>query len=100
MCLIRGTLPDVVGYDIGPNKMQKEWFPHRGVGPNGEPSIGRLLRQSALKFGSLRDVVRHAEIIFVAVQTPHEPRYEGVTRLPAERADFDYRNLQNAIANL
>jgi UDPglucose 6-dehydrogenase len=91
---------DVMGYDVDDSKMQKARFPHREQGPNGEPSIEPLLQQSALRFGSLRQVVEHAEIIFVAVQTPHDPLYEGVTRLPAERVDFDYTFLREAIANL
>jgi UDPglucose 6-dehydrogenase len=91
---------DVMGYDVDPRKMQKETFPHREVGPNGESSIEPLLRRSDLKFGSLTQIVRHAEIIFVAVQTPHDPRYEGVTRLPKERVDFDYRYLSEAVHNL
>jgi UDPglucose 6-dehydrogenase len=88
---------EVVGYDLDPAKMQKERFPHREVGPNGEPSIEPFLRESTLRFGSIEAVVRHAEIIFVAVQTPHEPLYEGVTRLPSERMDFDYRYLKEAV---
>ena len=91
---------DVMGYDVDPDRMQKERFPHREVGPNGEPSIEPLLRQSSLKFGSLAEVVRHSEIIFVAVQTPHDPRYEGASRMPEERKDFDYRYLVEAVINL
>lgn len=91
---------DVMGYDVDPSRMQKESFPHREVGPNGEPSIEPLLRKSNLRFGSLKDVVRHGEIIFVAVQTPHDPLYEGVTRLPRERVDFDYTYLVDAVGNL
>ena len=91
---------DVMGYDIDPQKMQIDSFPHQERGPDGEPSIEPLLRQSNLKFGSLREVVRHSEITFVAVQTPHDPRYEGVTRLPEERVDFDYRYLQTAVHDL
>jgi UDPglucose 6-dehydrogenase len=90
----------VIGYDVDPGRMQKETFPHRELGPSGETSIEPLLRTSTLRFGSLADVVAHSEIIFVAVQTPHEPRYEGVTRLPDERVDFDYRYLKDAILNL
>ena len=33
-----------MGYDIDPKRMQKESFPHREIGPNGEPSIEPLLR--------------------------------------------------------
>ena len=38
-----------------------------------------------MKFGSLAEVAKHGEIIFVAVQTPHEPKYEGITRIPDDR---------------
>ena len=89
---------DVMGYDVDSSRMQKDSFPHREIGPNGEPSIEPLLRESTIAFGPLADVVRHAEIIFVAVQTPHEPSYEGVTRLPDERVDFDYTYLTSAVA--
>jgi UDPglucose 6-dehydrogenase len=91
---------DVMGYDIDPEKMRKDRYPHREIGPNGEPSMEPLLQTSTLKFGSLAEVVRHAEIIFVAVQTPHHPRYEGVTRLPKTRKDFDYTWLRNTVHNL
>jgi UDPglucose 6-dehydrogenase len=91
---------DVMGYDLDPERMQKERFPHREVGPNGEPSIEPLLRASSLRFGNLDEVVEHAEIVFVAVQTPHEPAYEGVTRLPDERVDFDYTWLRAAVADV
>lgn len=37
-----------------------------------------------------------ADLIFVAVQTPHQERFEGVTRLPDDRADFDYTHLEQA----
>jgi UDPglucose 6-dehydrogenase len=90
---------DVMGYDIDPSRMQKDVFPHREIGPNGEPSIEPLLRESSIRFGSLDDVVAHAEIVFIAVQTPHEPEYEGVTRLPDERVDFDYAWLRAAVAD-
>jgi len=91
---------EVMGHDVDAQRMQKERFPHREKGPNGEPSIEPLIRTSNLKFGTLGEVVRHAEIIFVAVQTPHDPLYEGVTRLPQERVDFDYRFLRKAIEDL
>jgi UDPglucose 6-dehydrogenase len=91
---------DVMGYDVDSARMQKQRFPHREIGPNGEPSIEPLLSESSLRFGSLADVVEHAEIVFVAVQTPHEPEYEGVTRLPDERVDFDYTWLRDAVVDV
>lgn len=91
---------DVMGFDVCPEKMQKHTFTFCERGPNGEPSIEPLLKKSNLGFGSLREVVRHSDIIFVAVQTPHNERYEGVTRLPTERIDFDYTYLVNCIRDL
>ena len=41
-----------------------------------------------------------ADLIFVAVQTPHQPEYEGVTRLPDTRADFDYTHLESAVLSV
>src|SRR5215469_1745553 len=91
---------EVMGFDIDVDRMQKERFSECERGPDGEPSIEPLLQKSDLRFGALEDVVRHAEIIFVAVQTPHDPLYEGVTRLPRKRIDFDYRFLRSAIEDL
>jgi UDPglucose 6-dehydrogenase len=91
---------DVMGFDVDPARMQKERFPHCERGPDGEPDIQPLLQASTLRFGSLTEVVEHAEIIFVAVQTPHEPSFEGVSRLPSERTDFDYSYLVSAMADL
>src|SRR5438046_932371 len=91
---------DVIGYDLDPDRMRKDRYPHQEQGPNGEPSIEPLLRESTLRFGSLASLVEHAEIIFVAVQTPHDPAYEGVTRLPEQRVDFDYRHLCAAMRSV
>ena len=48
----------------------------------------------------LRNKSLESEIIFVAIQTPHEERYEGVTRLPDDRVDFDYTYLKEGITSL
>lgn len=36
-------------------------------------------------------------VCLIAVQTPHEARFEGVTPLPDDRADFDYSFLIDAV---
>lgn len=46
------------------------------------------------------DVVQACDVIFVAVQTPHAPRFEGITPIPADRADFDYSYLVDAVKDL
>jgi UDPglucose 6-dehydrogenase len=90
----------VMGHDLNPAVMQKERFTHREQGPHGEPSLEPILRKSNLQFGSLDRVVEHSEIIFLAVQTPHDERYEGVTPLPYERVDFNYEYLIRAVSDL
>jgi UDPglucose 6-dehydrogenase len=41
-------------------------------------------------------LVARSSIIFVAVQTPHQPEFGGTEPLPEKRADFDYRHLIEA----
>jgi UDPglucose 6-dehydrogenase len=92
---------EVMGYDINPNVLQKEHFPYKEAGPNGESSIEPILQNSRLRFArDIHELVRHSEIIFVAIQTPHEERYEGITRLPRERKDFIYRWLVAGLRDL
>ena len=91
---------DVMAYDVAKECMQKESFKHREIGPNGEPSIEPMLKESTIQFGSMQDVVDFADIIFVSVQTPHLERYEGTTRLPEERVDFNYSYLKDSIEQL
>ncbi|MGC9203062.1 MAG: nucleotide sugar dehydrogenase [Thermoproteota archaeon] len=87
----------VVGNDIDPRVaeiIRSKRLPYREIGAQ------ELLEKSNIKLVSLSDLVRFSEIIFVAIQTPHEPRFEGVTRLPSERMDFDYSYLKKGIKDL
>lgn len=49
---------------------------------------------------TLSDLVVHSDIIFVAIQTPHQERFEGHQPLPKERADFDYTPLARGMESL
>jgi len=91
---------DVMGFDCIAANLTKERCNYRETGPDGIAPFEPILRASSLRFGSLEEVARHAEIIFVAVQTPHLPQFEGTTRLTQARADFDYRYLVSAIKDL
>jgi UDPglucose 6-dehydrogenase len=42
-------------------------------------------------------IVEKCDPIFIAVQTPHEPQYEGITPLPDDRRDFNYAHLRRAV---
>jgi UDPglucose 6-dehydrogenase len=91
---------DVMGYDLNPGAMNNDPKPYNETAEDGYTSLDTILTQSTVRFGSLPQVLHHSDIIFVAVQTPHEPLYEGITRLSNERVDFDYRYLVSAMRSI
>lgn len=95
----------VCGYDIAPHinstNHPKDVFHSKEAGFDGTGDIAPLLERTKLRFlDDLRDVVEVSNIIFVAVQTPHDPKFEGCTRLPKERQDFDYQYLCKSIEDI
>tara|TARA_B100000989_G_C19527714_1_gene467824 strand:+ start:2216 stop:3469 length:1254 start_codon:yes stop_codon:yes gene_type:complete len=88
---------DVVGHDISnsvKNIIEAKKIPYK------EKGAQELLDKSKIKFLDIPEVVKHSEIIFVPIQTPHNPLYEGVTRIPDKRVDFDYSYLIEGIKSL
>jgi UDPglucose 6-dehydrogenase len=91
---------DVVGYDVNTDLMSNRPRDYNETCEDGITHINTLLESSRLRFGSLQTVVEHGDLVFVAVQTPHDARFEGITRLPQERVDFDYRYLIDAVKGI
>jgi|APSaa5957512535_1039671.scaffolds.fasta_scaffold00638_3 UDPglucose 6-dehydrogenase len=87
----------VVGYD--PSKQVKEIVDTKKL-QYQEQWAQKHLDKSKIKIKSIEEVVGESEIIFVPIQTPHDPLYEGTTRLPDERVDFDYTYLKKGIKDL
>ena len=87
----------VVGYDINPRVKE---YVESGSIPYLEADVPELLRKTRLRILPLADVLEQSEIVFVPVQTPHDPLYEGVTRLPKTTADFDYTYLKDACRSI
>jgi len=94
------TKHDVMGYDINSANMNKEPKPYREAGFTEGSDFNHELSVSSIKFGSLARVCVHAEVLFVAVQTPHDPEFEGITPLPESRRDFDYSYLIDAVKSI
>jgi len=65
--------------------------------PYKEQLAQELLSTSKIEIDDPEIIASWADLIFVAVQTPHQPSYEGASRLPDTRADFDYTYLYGAI---
>ena len=77
---------DVVGYDISENVrdiLSAKKLPYREIWAQEH------LEKSNIRFVDVEAVVKHSEIIFVPIQTPHDPQYEVITRIPEKRVDFD-----------
>ena len=95
----------VLGYDINPiydeYTVISKVFTEHEAGPDGTGVIGDLLDHPNLKLTKdLELVVEFSEIIFIAVQTPHDPLYEGITRVPDSVCNFNYSYLKEAIENV
>ena len=58
------------------------------------------LPNSKIEILDIKNLVNKSDIIFVPIQTPHHEKYEGITRIPDERADFDYSFLKNGVKTL
>ena len=87
----------VCGYDIDEGVktiLETRKLPYR---EEGAPE--RLVNHN-IDFVDVMDVVKRSDIIFVPIQTPHDPRYEGPTRLPEERVDFNYDWLKSGLETL
>lgn len=91
---------EVVGYDVS------TWAADVLDGhtpPPAEVGLPELLDRLGSDHPNLRiakiieQVVEHAEIVFVAVQTPHVSAYGGERPVPEDRHDFEYEYLVNAV---
>lgn len=89
---------EVIGYDVNPgvaSYVENHEIPYK------EEGLQPLLDATNVKvMKSIGEVVARSEIVFLPVQTPHGPEYEGITRLPETRADFDYSYLKEAIGTV
>ena len=98
---------DVIGYDINPsineNTKAIELLKTKETMPDGVGDLktSDILKNSKCRFtNSLEKTIEHAEILFCAVQTPHEKKFEGDHLMPEERKNFDYSYLIDSIKSI
>lgn len=87
----------VYGYDVNDSVktiLDTKQLPYR------EEGASERLQNHNINFTNVDEVVEKSDIIFVPIQTPHEPRYEGTTRLPEERVNFNYEWLKSGLKTL
>lgn len=88
----------VYGYDLNP--AIQSYVAEKRV-PYMEANIEEYLTTADLVLmPSIQDVVDKTDLVFVAVQTPHEKEYEGITPLPDTRKDFDYSHLISCLQSI
>lgn len=87
----------VFGYDI--SKETLEDIKNKKIRYR-EEWVDKFLPNTKLEINNIDQLVKNSEIIFVPIQTPHDPKYEGVTRIPKKRIDFDYSYLKSGIKDL
>jgi UDPglucose 6-dehydrogenase len=87
---------EVIGYDVSPEPAR--YLEERKV-PYLEEGLADLLVDHTVTVAPSIDALVAAgpEVIFVAVQTPHAPDYDGTKPAPAERRDFEYGYLVAAV---
>lgn len=88
---------EVRGYDINP--AIQTYLDERRI-PFKEGGVQPLLDSHNITLADIPELVGWADIIFLAIQTPHEPQFEGSTRIPEERRDFDYSYLLEGIKSV
>jgi UDPglucose 6-dehydrogenase len=84
----------VFGCDINQsvrNILETKKLPYR------EEGAEELLENHNINWCTSYEVIENSDIIFVPIQTPHNEKYEGVTRIPEERVDFDYTFLKEGM---
>lgn len=96
---------DVIGYDINPEinseSKIKDIFHANEADENGIGSADNMIENTKLKIvDTLDEIITNSDIIFIAVQTPHEYIYEGCDVMPEERRDFDYTYLINCFVEI
>lgn len=87
----------VFGYDISKKVLEdikKKKIAYKEI------FVDKYLENSKLQILKLDELIDKSDILFIPIQTPHDEKYEGITRIPNERADFDYSFLKNGIKNL
>ena len=87
----------VIGYDPSPDVkkiLDTKKLPYKEIWAQD------YLDKTNIKIKTVEEVVKHSDIIFVPIQTPHGEKFEGTTRIPDEKEDFDYSYLIDGLTEL
>lgn len=88
----------IIGYDVNPaiaSYIENSRVPYQ------EARISEFLPKADISLrATIEEVVKESEIIFIAVQTPHDPMFEGTVPVPDQTKDFNYEYLRQATEDI
>jgi UDPglucose 6-dehydrogenase len=88
----------IYAYDVNPKikeYIDSKYYPHI------EKSIKKYINKTKINIlKSNIEVLDNSDIVFISVQTPHNKKYEGISRIPNTKSDFDYKFLIKTIENI
>lgn len=95
----------VLGYDVNPATMNNEPRSYKEAGPDKTGDFNTYFQDvyssGDLTFASsMKEVAEACSLIFMCIQTPHLPEFEGITLQTGERSDFCYTYLINAVEEI
>ena len=89
---------EVKGFDVSENVRK---IRETRIAPYVKKDFPQFLEKTKLEIvDNISDLVKWAEIIFIAVQTPHEEMYEGSTPVPDSKKDFNYSILEDVASEV
>lgn len=92
---------DVIAYDRDSSRMNLAALSALELGPDATSPLRACVGEDLpLRFEPLDQMLRSVNCVFVVVDTPHGPAYEGITPLPDSRADFGYDSLIAAVRSI
>ena len=89
---------EVIGFDIDPRV--RDYIKEKRV-PYVEKELEHYLTLAKINFeDSVSAVVKKSDLIFLAIQTPHEAQYEGTCPTPDTRRDFEHSFLIDVVTEI
>jgi UDPglucose 6-dehydrogenase len=92
---------EVIAYDRDSSRMDLAALSALELGPDATSSLRACINSDLpLRFASLDEMLSMVDCVFVVVDTPHGPAFEGITPLPDSRSDFGYASLVAAVRSI
>lgn len=90
---------EVWGYDVMPEDVRSR-LDHPVAYEQGFENLVRVAHDKVQLVEEPEELLQHADVVLVVVQTPHDEGYGGEVPITKSPRDFDYAYLEGALTNL